>query len=494
MKLRTALVLSLLAVLLVMAVPALFGLAQLRAIRVTALDVRSRTAEAAFSVGQVRAGLERLDRLQRGYIATGDPELAERSRYAADALRADLDQLRRMGYGDVLDSAHVPARALGSVATLTTTLMEAGHREAATDLLRRGLAPLMEEAVVATARLAEGVDAVTAAEVGRVDHLTRRAATATAAALFGALLIAGALSLLAARSLTRPLEQLRGSMARVADGHFDPPTGLPYERKDEVGELLRAFRSMALQLSDLDRVKAEFVSIASHDMKTPVNVINGYAELLSEELGPTLDARQIELLEALRRQTRTLSARANQLLQLSRIQAAGMRLGLEEINIRHLAAALAESHGALGRRHRIEIVTHVDETAPTFLIADPDCLRTEVLGYLLDNAVKFTPRGGQVELRVSGAGGVATFEVIDQGPPIPPEVLPHLFDRYYRGRDVSGRVGAGLGMPIARAGAEAHGGSMEVESSAEGGTVFRVKLPVHPTLASGPAPLEPQTV
>jgi signal transduction histidine kinase len=487
MKLRTTFILSLLAILVVMAVPALFGVQYVRSIRSTALDLRARTAEVAFVVGRVQVGIERLDRLERAYIVTGDADLGARAGTTLAAIDADLARLASLGYGDAVATAAIPVHALDSIAATVATLMEEGRSDDATELLRDRFAPLVVSASAGTEQLAGAVDEVTAAQIGRIDRITARAATTTTAALLGALAVAAALALMATRFVTRPLNRLSSAMARVADGAFEPPDDLPYDRPDEVGELFRAFRSMALQLADLDRMKAEFVGLASHDLKTPVNVISGYSDLLIEELGPDADVHRRQLLDALRRQTRTLSARANQLLEISRIRAQGLHLGLEEINLRHFASELTRIHAALGADRDTELRVAVDDSAPTFLIGDPDCLRRDVFGNLLDNAVRSSPRGGRIELRVTGDGGEVVFEIVDEGPAIPREAIPHLFDRYYRGRDRSGRMGAGLGLPIASAGVEAHGGTIEVVTPTESGNVFRLTLPVHPGYPISPA-------
>lgn len=492
MRLRSAFILSLLAVMAVMAVPALLGVQHVRQVREIALDLRERTAEAVFVVGRVQTGLERLDRYQRAYIATGDRELARRATEAARSVEVDLDRLRSTGYGEAVDQARLRLPLRRSVWATTTLLLEEGHPAEATDLLHLQLIPLMAELADSTEALAAAVDAITATRLVSVDRITGRAVTTTTLSLLAALLVAAVLTLLIARVLTRPLHQLSAAMARVADGDLDPPEDLPYGRRDEIGQLFRTFRSMALRLADLDRMKAQFVGIASHDLKTPVNVISGYTALLSEEIGSSLEQRHRQILESTGRQARTLGTRLDQLLEISRIQVGGLRLGLEEINLRHYTSEIARAHHAAGLRHGIEISASVDDDAPTFLIADPDCLRTEVFGNLLANALKFSPRGGRITLRASGHGGMVTFEIVDQGPAIPQDALPHVFDRYYRGRDVSGRVGTGLGLPIARAGVEAHGGTIEVETSPTGGTVFRVTLPIHPTRTVEPGGIQRQ--
>ena len=122
MKLRTIFILSLLAILIVMAVPALFGVRYVRSIRAIALDMRARTAEAAFVVGRVQAGIERLDRLERAYIVTGDPELATRTTETLDSLELHLRRLESMGYREVVASSAIPVAALETLDVETDLL------------------------------------------------------------------------------------------------------------------------------------------------------------------------------------------------------------------------------------------------------------------------------------------------------------------------------------------------------------------------------------
>jgi signal transduction histidine kinase len=362
-------------------------------------------------------------------------------------------------------------------------LMVDGRLDDATARFGTDAQPLMARAEAAASAIATAIDRETAAQVLRADRLTAAAVTATIAALVLAILVALALAVAAPHLLTRPLDRLSGSMKTVAHGHFEPPDDLPYDQDDEVGELARSFRAMTLRLADLDRMKAEFVGVASHDLKTPINVISGYAEMLEEELGAGLDRRHRDLLIALAAQARTLGQRLDQLLDISRMEASGLQLGLEEISLRHFTAGLEKAHTAAATRHGVALSTAVAESAPSFLIADPDCLQVEVLGNLLDHAFRFTPAGGRVHLHVSGDGGTVRFEVRDTGRPIPPDDLRFVFDRYYQGRGL-GRAGSGLGLPIARAGARAHGGDIEVESG-DGETIFRLTLPIRPTLPRG---------
>lgn len=487
MKLRTLFILSLLAVLAVMAVPALYGVDRVRDVRRIALDLREQAAQSALAVGRLQAALARLDRYQRSYVATGDPEFGELSRGSILLLSENLDRLAANGYRQAAADIEFPIDSIRTVTEQLELMVEAGEFADATAQLTTTAHPLLLEAEAAAVALAEAIDRETAAKMERADAITAGALGTTTLAFLLAVLIAAVLSFTAARVLTRPLERLSGSMARVAGGRFEPPEDLPYHRHDELGELARSFRSMALRLADLDRMKAEFVGVATHDLKTPVSVISGYAEMLEEELMDSVDPRYREIITALGTQSRTLGGRVNQLLEISRMEAAGLRLGLEEVNVRHFTAGLEKAHAPTAARHGITLTATVDPSTPSFLLADPDCLQVEVLSNILNNAFRFTPSGGRVDLRVFGDGGLITFEVRDTGRPIPAEDLPHIFDRYYKGRGLPGRVGSGLGLPIACAGTHAHGGDIRVDSSLAG-TVFRITLPIHPALDPQPDP------
>ena len=483
MKLRTLLLLSLLAVLGVMTLPAVYALNRVSDIRRIALDLREEAAQSALTVGRIHASLARLDQYQRAYVVTGDPAQRRLARGIIGQIEMLLGRLDTSAYRDVAAGTPFPIDSLATVTDSLGALMAAGRSNDATLTLASDARPLLERAEAAAVALAEALDQATAAQIERADRLTAAAVTATTTALFLALALAAGLAVLLTTLLRRPLARLSGSMAAVASGRFEAPEDLPYGREDEIGDLSRSFRAMALRLADMDRMKAEFVGVASHDVKTPVNVIAGYAELLEEELADSGDPRVRDVVAALAAQARTLGRRVEQLLEISRMEASGLGLGIEEINVRHFTASLEKAHAAEAARHRVAFSTVVAESAPSFLIADPDILRAEVLGNILEHAFRFTPAGGRVLLHVSGEGGQVRFEVRDTGRTIPAEDLPRLFDRYYQGRAL-GRAGSGLGLPIARAGALAHGGEIEAESG-DGETTFRVTLPIRPERRAG---------
>ena len=490
MRLRNRFLLSLLALSTLMTFPALYAAGEVREIRDIALNLREDAARTALTVGRLRGQLSDLDRLQRGYVATASPQLGRATERTMRGIEAQVDSLRAFGHGEIVEAATLPVEALRELTDSISAMVNAGALAAATDHLMNVNQPLFSQADAAIAHLSAAIDSSTATRTERAEAIASGASRGTIVAILLALIATVAVAWLTARLLTRPIERLRAAMGNVAQGHFDGREDPAADRPDEIGDLYRSFHAMTGRLAELDRMKAEFVGIASHDLKTPINVITGYAEMMEEELSPTLEDRHRDLLRSLWEQTRSLAERVDQLIEISRMESGGLRLGLEEINVRHFASGIQKEFAAAARTYGVHLDVEVDAAAPTFLVADPDCVRTEILGNLLGNAFKFSPRGARVDLAFRGGGGRLIVEVRDQGPGIPPDEVPHLFDRYFQGSSSSGRVGSGLGLPIARAGVLAHGGSIKVSSGDSGGATFTVEMPLRPAVET-PEPLVP---
>lgn len=184
------------------------------------------------------------------------------------------------------------------------------------------------------------------------------------------------------------------------------------------------------------------------------------------------------MLRELSEQARSLQRRIDQLLEISRMDAGRLRLAVEEIELRQFAGELYRDHEAAARMRDVRLELSVDEQTPRFVPGDPDVLRLDVLDNLMSNALRFTPAGGTVRIAVYPEGGHACIEVADTGVGIPPEQLERIFDRYYQTRVATG--GLGLGLAIACAGVENHGGRIDVQSRVGRGTRFCVVLPLTP--------------
>ncbi|MEJ2216911.1 MAG: HAMP domain-containing sensor histidine kinase [Gemmatimonadota bacterium] len=491
MTLRTRFLLSLLGVIALPTLASLFGLNRLNKVRDIASDLRSRAATGAFAVGQLRTDLADFDRYSHEYVATLDPSLGVQMRGALAAMAEQIQRLREAGFGGAMSRAPFPLPDLTAMTFRTDSLMSAAVAgsggtalDSATAYLQVGAKPVIARAESSVRLLADTINQESANMVEQAQQNMLAATTAATTAILAAVVAALLLGILFAGFLIRPLERLRAAMGQVASGDFDVPPDLPLERRDEIGELFRSFRSMAVRLTELDRMKAEFVGVASHDLKTPISVITGYAELIEEELAETLQGRALDLVHSLGRQTEVLGKRLNQLLEISRIEAGHARLGLEEINVGHFVDSLREQFGPVARRKDVQLNVELHDSTPQFMIADPDSLREDILGNLIGNAIKFTPAGGSVNVRIRGEAGRVLFDIVDTGPGISADEIAFVFDKYYQGRlgRRMGGDGAGLGLAIARAAVESHEGRIGVRSRAGRGAAFHVLMPVHPVI------------
>lgn len=228
-------------------------------------------------------------------------------------------------------------------------------------------------------------------------------------------------------------------------------------------------------------MKAEFMSIATHELKTPINVISGYAELLDERLLGEITDKQEVAIASIREQTRTLAQLVNELLDLSRLEAGGLRLQIQPVPLRELFDSVERAFDVLCRQKAIDLTVDISPSVPDSILGDSSRLRDQVFGNLMSNAVKFTPEGGSIRLSVRRArDNFVVVEVADTGTGIPDDQRPHIFDKYYQVGEAARSTGAGLGLAIANEVVEAHGGRIEVDSAVGQGTTFRVWLPARP--------------
>src|SRR5690606_5935267 len=236
------------------------------------------------------------------------------------------------------------------------------------------------------------------------------------------------------QNLVRPVSELRRGMAAVAEGDFEQKLEISSHRPDEIGDLARSFALMARDLAALDRLKAEFVSVASHELKTPLSVIRGYVSLLRDEVYGSVTPEQKKILGSVGDQTDRLGRLIQQLLDISRFEAGVGRLEVKRFDLRHFLDEFAVSFEALAVQNEIDFEVSVAPDLPETIDGDSDRLN-EVFGNLLANAFKFTPRGGRIVLRARTMGGESPgilVEVSDTGVGIPSEQLPRIFEKFYQ--------------------------------------------------------------
>ena len=229
------------------------------------------------------------------------------------------------------------------------------------------------------------------------------------------------------------------------------------------------------------RARDEFISIAAHELKTPMTGVKVAAQLLRRSFRTTtLEASQTRSIDTIERQIGKLARLVTQLLDTARLQSGRLAIAVEDADVSALVQEVAEQSRALSDRHQIVVETPPELRMPV------DALRLEqVLLNLLDNAVKFTPGGGRIDVRVIREPTAAVIVVRDHGVGVPPEHRARLFDRFYQAHP--DRSGMGLGLYISRQIVEGHGGTITAEAPEDGGTRFVISLPLPPTRDSANA-------
>jgi signal transduction histidine kinase len=310
-----------------------------------------------------------------------------------------------------------------------------------------------------------------------IDTIPRAASTVRTAFLTAAL-VALALTLLFAIPLSarivRRLRLLRQAALRLAEE--GPAVEVPVDRvRDEVGDLARTFALMQQQLLQQEEARRAFVATASHELRTPLATLDGMLELLHEDLKAGLvDREDAEaLVERARVQSRRLGRLAADLLDLSRLDAQ-IELRSEPVELGELSrAVLAEFE--LGTAER-RIVTSLDAGGSVWALGDPGSV-ARILRILLDNALRYSPEGGEVTVELRNGSGAASLTVTDHGSGVPPEEQEAIFERFKRGRETSGQAGFGLGLAIGRELATRMGGELTLEQHDEPGVSFTLSLP-----------------
>lgn len=286
--------------------------------------------------------------------------------------------------------------------------------------------------------------------------------------------VAVVLAVAVARYVTRPLEQLTFATNRVAEGTFDVDVAM--NRRDEVGQLAGAFGAMAERVGRARMEMRSLVANVSHDLKTPLTSILGFAQALRTG-GAASPAEARRMGEVIHQEASRLATRLDELLYLSELESGQVVVETDEIEIsRLLEVVTARVRPALEARN----VTVTVELAPgLFATADGPKLE-RALENLLENARRYTPDGGSVRVvsrRDASRPAAVLVEVANTAAGLTPGEIPRLFERFYRReRSRPGASGSGLGLPIARDLVELQGGSLE--ATLEGGEIiFRARLP-----------------
>ncbi len=248
-------------------------------------------------------------------------------------------------------------------------------------------------------------------------------------------------------------------------------------------ELATAQRELAKTNAELSRLsdqKSRFLGMAAHDLRNPLEVILIYSEFLLAEAAPALPAEQVRFIETIRASSDFMLRLVEDLLDLARIESGRLDLDLAPTDLAALVERNAALNRALAARKGIGIDLAIEPGAggPFTMMIDPTKIE-QVLNNLTGNAVKFSPSGSAVEIRLAREGGRVTLAVADRGPGVPADEFDALFRPFERTRvrSTGGETSTGLGLAIVQRIVEGHGGEIRVSDRPSGGAVFLVALP-----------------
>ena len=239
--------------------------------------------------------------------------------------------------------------------------------------------------------------------------------------------------------------------------------------------IMAMYRDLTAQRK-LSQQRAEFTAMLAHDIRNPIGLVLGCAELLLDDSGPPLDPATVQKCHRrIRDDARVLESLVSNYLDVSRIEAAQLNLSKQRIELKTVVERIVERYQCEAQPRSIRLELTAQEVAPI----DGDALALDrVFANLLHNACKFTPDGGAIGVTVVRRGSDAVIEVRDNGPGIDPEKLPELFQKFSRIETGERREGLGLGLYIGSQLVDAHGGRVEVESALGNGSCFSVFLPL----------------
>ncbi len=310
--------------------------------------------------------------------------------------------------------------------------------------------------------------------VDGITDATAQGVKILAISILAALLFSLILSIFLSFSFTNPLNKMKRSAISLADGNYGTKTEV--KQNDEIGELASAIDVLSIRLDEarkesekLEKLRREFVANVSHELKTPVTVLRGSLEAICD--GVVTEPEQVESYHRnMLKETIYLQRLVSDLLDLSRLQNTDFKIEMQELNIVDVLSDAVRSAGQMALKKEIS-VNEIFNGQSLAMIGDYGRLRQMFL-IILDNAVKFSPKGGIVTVTFDGN----SISIRDNGPGIPENDLPYIFDRFYKARSEENKSGSGLGLAIAKQIADRHNIKISVISKINEGTEFRFEF------------------
>ena len=283
-------------------------------------------------------------------------------------------------------------------------------------------------------------------------------------------LVAVATAMLVTRSITIPLDRLRGASAALAGGDF--ATGAPVDGPAELAEVGRAFNEMAKTLEDLFDARRQLIAWASHDLRTPLASLQAMLEAVEDGVAPA-----DHYLPVMRDQVQTLGRLVDDLFELAQIDSGALTLELRQAEIESLVVSCLRGLEAEAQARRVRLASRLDAGVPQVRVAPEKIER--ILFNLVTNAIRHTPSDGAVAIVVRERNGEVEVAVEDTGDGLANGVETRMFDHFWRGDSArtGSRAGAGLGLAIAQGLVEAQGGHIWAENLPGGGARVAFTVP-----------------
>jgi len=281
-------------------------------------------------------------------------------------------------------------------------------------------------------------------------------------ATVAAMLVAAALSLLFTRSVIAPVQAMSLATKRISEGHYDEH--VQAQGEDELAGLAMRFNQMAEKLDQVESMRRRLIGDVSHELRTPLTAIKGSMEGLMDGILPAND----ETFQQIHAEADRLNRLVDDLQELSRVEAHAYQLDFRSLDVSSLVQIVAKRLAPQAESKRISLDFELAPDLP-HILADED-RAIQILTNLTGNALQYTPEDGRITISAKRISDEVQFSVRDTGIGIPPEHLSRIFDRFYRvdkSRSRQAGGGSGIGLTIARALVEAHGGRIWAESTGE---------------------------
>ncbi|MBI5200443.1 MAG: HAMP domain-containing histidine kinase, partial [Elusimicrobia bacterium] len=286
-----------------------------------------------------------------------------------------------------------------------------------------------------------------------------------------------------ASDVNRTLRKLTDAARHIGAGELSYQ--VMTQRADEIGQLSAEFNSMGQKLAELEEMKKRFLESVTHDLKSPLASIDGYARVIAMGLSGPVTDKQKQQLEAMTQSSGRLARMIDDILDLSRMEAGKMEFDFMPLDVGRVASSTRDLLSVLADKYEVQLVSEVEDGAPE-VQADSDQIH-RVVTNLVSNALKFTPKGGTIAIGVKkGPDGGVVVSVKDTGVGIPKDKLASMFTKFFQVEETKNEArvkGTGLGLTICRRIVEAHGGRIAVESEFRKGSTFSFNLPPKPPVS-----------